>query len=77
MSNIPSGHNSDEDKEEVQAWCLLQSPRMGTSVRDGKIRAQRVTHIPEDTQAPKEAAEQFPVSRPELNIFIYKRVNPS
>lgn len=33
--------------------------------------------ITEDTQAPKEAAEQYLVSRPELNIFIYKRVNPS
>lgn len=59
MSKIPSGYNSEKDKVEVQAWCLLLSPRMRTSVSDGKIRAQGVTCIPEDTQAPKEAAEQF------------------
>lgn len=38
MSRIPSGHNSDKDKEEVQAWCLLQSPRVRSSVSDGKIK---------------------------------------
>lgn len=77
MSKIPAWYNSEKDKEEVQAWCLLHKPRMRTSVSDGKIRAQRVTCITEDTQAPKEAGEQFPVSWLELNIFISERVNPS